>query len=78
MHNNSTKTNILWGLMIYGVKTWTLRREDERSLEAMEMWIWRGILSEERLEEVMLKLTIDGRVMGMWKRKKGCTRWWIL
>ena len=27
--------------MLYGSETWTLRKEDIRRLEAVEMWIWR-------------------------------------
>ena len=26
--------------MLYGVETWTMRKEDIRQIEAFEMWIW--------------------------------------
>ncbi|KAJ4433549.1 hypothetical protein ANN_15858 [Periplaneta americana] len=30
-------------IALYGTETWTLRRSDEKRLEAFEMWIWRRI-----------------------------------
>jgi hypothetical protein len=28
-------------LLLYGSETWTLRKEDIRKIEALEMWLWR-------------------------------------
>ena len=31
----------VWSVALYGVETWTLRRNEQKLLEAYEMWIWR-------------------------------------
>ncbi|MGP1933413.1 MAG: hypothetical protein ACTS8P_01905, partial [Arsenophonus sp. NC-XBC3-MAG3] len=31
----------IWSVALYGAETWTLRKEDEKRIEALEMWIWR-------------------------------------
>ncbi|KAJ4435883.1 hypothetical protein ANN_18503 [Periplaneta americana] len=31
----------VWSVPLYGAGTWTLRRSEEKRLEAFEMWIWR-------------------------------------
>ena len=30
----------VWSVALYGAETWTLRKEDEKKLEAFEMWVW--------------------------------------
>jgi hypothetical protein len=41
----STKKKILktliWTVALYGSETWTLKTEEVRRLEALEMWLWR-------------------------------------
>lgn len=41
----STKIKIvktlIWTILLYGAETWTLKKEDIRKLEALEMWLWR-------------------------------------
>ena len=32
---------IVWTVALYGAETWTLKEEDIRRLNALEMWIWR-------------------------------------
>ena len=32
---------LVWSVVLYGSETWTIRKEDEKRLEAFEMWIWR-------------------------------------
>ena len=43
----STKIKIVktlvWITLLYGSETWTLKKEDIRKLEALEMWLWRGM-----------------------------------
>ena len=34
-------TTLAWSVALYGAETWTIRKEDRRQLEALEMWIWR-------------------------------------
>ena len=31
---------LLWSVALHGAETWTLRRNDQKPLEALEMWIW--------------------------------------
>ena len=31
----------VWRVVLYGAKTWTLRRNEQKRLGAFEMWIWR-------------------------------------
>ena len=31
----------VWSVVLYGAETWTLRRNEEKRLEAFEMWVWR-------------------------------------
>ena len=37
----------VWSVALYGAETWTLRRNEQKRLEAFEMWIWRRM---ERVE----------------------------
>ena len=30
----------LWNVALYSAETWTLRRNEQKRLEAFEMWIW--------------------------------------
>ena len=32
---------LVWTTLLYGSETWTLKKEDIRKLEALEMWLWR-------------------------------------
>ena len=32
---------LIWSVTLYGVETWTMKKEDVKRLEAFEMWIWR-------------------------------------
>ena len=34
---------LVWSTLLYGSETWTLRKEEIRKLEAMEMWMWRRL-----------------------------------
>ena len=31
----------VWSVVLYGAETWTLRRNEQKQLEAIEMWVWR-------------------------------------
>ena len=42
---------------LYGSETWTLKKEDIRKLEALEMWLWR------RMEKVSWKDRISNEVV---------------
>jgi len=32
---------VVWSVALYGAETWTLRKEEMRRLNALEMWLWR-------------------------------------
>ena len=32
----------VWSAALYGVETWTLRQNEEKQLEAFEMWLYLG------------------------------------
>ena len=32
---------LVWGVMLYGSETWTLKKADIKRLESCEMWLWR-------------------------------------
>ena len=32
-----------WSVVLYGAETWTLRRNEQKQLEAFEMWVWRRL-----------------------------------
>ena len=32
---------LVWSVALYGCETWTLRMDEKRRLEALEMWLWR-------------------------------------
>ena len=35
---------MVFPVMMYGCETWTLRKSDQRRIEAFEMWCWRRML----------------------------------
>lgn len=51
----------VWSVATHGAETWTLRKEDRRLLEALEMWIWRRMeriswTEKVRNEEVLQRV----------------------
>jgi hypothetical protein len=44
---------LVWTTVLYGSEIWTLRKEDIRKLDALEMWLWRRMekIKEKELEE---------------------------
>ena len=54
----------VWSTLLYGCEAWTVSREMERRLEAMEMWCWRRMLKvswTERRSNVNILETIGSR-----------------
>jgi endonuclease/exonuclease/phosphatase family metal-dependent hydrolase len=35
---------VIWSSALYAAETWTLRKDDMRRIEALEMWIWRRMM----------------------------------
>ena len=34
---------LIWSVVLYGCETWTLLQDERDMLQALEMWLWRGI-----------------------------------
>lgn len=65
----------IWSVALYGAETWTLRKEDERRLEAFEMWIWRrmeGIkwVDKVRNEEVLRRVGEEREILKTIRKRK--------
>ena len=58
---------IVWSVALYGAETWTLRQEDRKRLDALEMWLWRRIeqinLAEKITNEAVLKMVGERQEM---------------
>ena len=65
------------------IKVWTLRRNDEKQLEAFEMWIWRRMERVKHTDKiknaVMLERVGEGRIMLelIKKRKRNWLGHWL-
>ena len=59
---------LVWPVALYGCETWTMRKKDEKRIEAAEMWFYRRLLriswTERRTNEsVLQELGIDKRLL---------------
>ena len=56
-----------WSVALYGAETWTLRRTEQKRLEAFEMWIWRRMervkWADKIKNAVKLERVGEGRIM---------------
>ena len=56
---------LICNVTLYGAKTWTMRKEDVKRMEAFEMWIWRRMericWTEHRINEEALKTVKEKR-----------------
>ena len=75
----STKIKIVktlvWTTLLYGCETWTIRKEDIRKLEALEMWLWRRmekISWKDKItnEEVLGRIGIGRQLMNILRNRK--------
>ena len=71
----------VWSVALYGVETWTLRRNEQKGLEAFEMKIWRRM---ERVKRTKKIAVVIERVGGgrttlevIKKRKRNWLGHWI-
>ena len=53
---------MLRSVALYGTETWTLRKENERRLEAFKMWVWR------RMEKVSWT---ERKTCSIWWERRG-------
>ena len=42
----------VWSVALYGAETWTLGRDEEKSLEAFETWCWRRMLKISWIDKI--------------------------
>jgi hypothetical protein len=67
---------IVWSVALYGCETWTLRKEEVRRLDALEMWLWRRMekisWTERRTNEEVLRIIEERKCLvdTIVKRKK--------
>ena len=56
-----------WSVALYGARTRTLRRNEQKRLEAFEMWIWRRMervkWADKIKNVVVLERVGEGRIM---------------
>ena len=59
VRKRAVKTYI-WSILLYGAEAWTINKEMERRLEAMEMWMWRRMMkvswTERKSNEEVLRM----------------------
>ena len=65
----------VWSVTLYGAETWTLRKEDEKRIEALEMWIWRkmeGVQWSDRVqnEEVLRRIGERREMLATIRKRK--------
>ena len=66
---------LVWASLLYGCETWTLRKEDIRKLEALEMWLWRRV---EKISwtanvtnvEVLSRVGVQRQLMNILRNRK--------
>jgi hypothetical protein len=66
---------VVWSVALYGAETWTLRKEDIRRLNALEMWLWRRMAKvsykDRKTNECVLEMVGEGRkLVGMIVQRK--------
>ncbi|KAJ4435020.1 hypothetical protein ANN_23593 [Periplaneta americana] len=74
----------VWSMTLYGAETLTLRRSEEKRIEALEMWIWRRMervkLTDRIRNGVMLEGVCEERMMLklIRKRKRNWLGHWLI
>ena len=66
---------LVWTTLLYGCETWTIRKDEVRRLEAMEMWLWRRmerISYTERVtnEEVLRRVGEERQLLNLIRNRK--------
>jgi hypothetical protein len=42
----------VWSVALYGSKAWTIRKIDQKRLEALETWCWRRMLKSKWTDKI--------------------------
>ena len=57
----------MWSVVLYVAEIWTLRRNEQKRLEAFEMWVWRRLESVKWTDKIKNALVLErvgeGRIM---------------
>ncbi|KAJ4443915.1 hypothetical protein ANN_05702 [Periplaneta americana] len=48
-----------WGGVTYGAEAWTLRRSEEKRIEAFEMWVWRRMERVKRTNRIRIEAVLE-------------------
>ena len=71
----------VWSVVLYGAETWTLRRDEQKQLEAFEMWVWRRMERVKWTDKIKNAVVLErvGRIMLelIRKRKRNWLRHWL-
>ena len=73
----------VWSVVLYCAETWTLRRNEQKRLEAFEMWIWRKMVrvkwTDKIKNAVVLERAGEGKIMLelIKNRKRNWLRHWL-
>ena len=59
----------VWSVLLFGCETWTMGKEDEKRIQAMEMWLYRRMLKiswteKKTNEEVLEMANSDREILG--------------
>ncbi|KAJ4436960.1 hypothetical protein ANN_17092 [Periplaneta americana] len=49
----------VWSVALYGERTWTLRRNEEKRIEAFEMWMWRRTVRVKWTDRIRNKIVFE-------------------
>ncbi|KAJ4428339.1 hypothetical protein ANN_24358 [Periplaneta americana] len=72
----------VWSVALYGAETWTLRRSEEKRIEAFEMWVWtrmERVKWTDRIRNEVLETVGEERMMLklIRKRKRNWLDHWL-
>ena len=48
-----------WSVVLYGAKTWTLQRNEQKQLEAFEMWVWRRMVRVKWTDKINHEVVLE-------------------
>ena len=74
---------VMWSVTLYSAETWTLRRNEQKRLEAFEKWVWRRMervkWTDKIKNSLVLKRVEKGRIMQelIKKRKRNWLDHWL-
>ena len=68
----------VWIVALYGAETWTLQRNEQKELEAFEIWIWRRMESvkcTDKMKNAFVKERMGEKIIILELIKKGKRNW---